>query len=84
MSKPVNLREDTWEFLKTYAADRYSDDELRDQAASLLFDAGIMTLPDLRSYSRGMRAWLWAGVGVVHSRQAGQRLSRSTSSEWWR
>jgi hypothetical protein len=47
MSKPINLREDTWEFLKTYAADRYSDHELRDQAASLLFDAGIMTRPDL-------------------------------------
>ncbi|SRR6266516_980139 len=47
MHKPVNLREGTWEFLKAHAGNRYSNDELRDQTARLLFDAGIMTRPDL-------------------------------------
>jgi hypothetical protein len=47
MPKPVNLRGDTWEFLRFHAGDLYSDDELRDQAARLLFDAGVMTRPDL-------------------------------------
>lgn len=76
MPKPLNLREATWEFLKSHAGDRYSDDELRDQAARLLFNAGVMTRPDL------LQKTVMSLSGDVEYRitsEAAQAISRNDS-----